>query len=68
MSPPPLPDQTVSPCTKLCKIDPRTGFCRGCARTLNEIAGWSRMSDAAKRRLLAELKKRQPLIAGSDGL
>lgn len=34
----------VSPCIQVCAVDGQTGFCLGCARTLREIAQWSRMS------------------------
>ena len=34
-----------SPCLNLCSLDER-GVCRGCYRTLDEIAGWTRMSAA----------------------
>lgn len=37
-----------SPCTEVCRIDPASGRCEGCARTLDEIARWSAMSDAEK--------------------
>lgn len=37
-----------SPCTKLCDIDPGTQLCRGCARTLDEIARWGTMSAAER--------------------
>ena len=37
-----------SPCNSVCKMDARTGWCEGCARTLDEIAAWSTMSDAQK--------------------
>ena len=37
-----------SPCTNVCKIDPTTGWCEGCARTLDEIAAWSTLSDDTK--------------------
>jgi uncharacterized protein len=30
-------------------MDPRTQLCEGCARTIDEIANWSRYSDADKR-------------------
>ena len=29
-------DKIVSPCISICKTDPVTGFCYGCARTNNE--------------------------------
>ena len=38
-----------SPCTSVCRMDSRSGFCEGCLRTLPEIAGWSRMDAAARR-------------------
>ena len=37
-----------SPCTSVCKMDERTGWCLGCMRTIDEIAGWSRMDDAKR--------------------
>jgi predicted Fe-S protein YdhL (DUF1289 family) len=32
-----------SPCLNICSLDER-GVCRGCFRTLTEIAEWARMS------------------------
>jgi predicted Fe-S protein YdhL (DUF1289 family) len=29
-----------SPCVAVCRIDPATGQCEGCARTLDEISDW----------------------------
>ena len=50
-----------SPCVNLCGIDPVTGWCIGCQRTLDEIAGWGGMSDDEKRRVLEQLPaRRQP--------
>ncbi|MET0180316.1 MAG: DUF1289 domain-containing protein [Novosphingobium sp.] len=47
-----------SPCNGVCRIDPATGWCLGCRRTLDEIAEWPGASDRRKRRLLAELNRR----------
>ena len=33
-------DKVVSPCISICKTDPRTGYCYGCARTENEKLIW----------------------------
>ena len=33
-----------SPCVQVCQMDPASGFCRGCGRTLQEIADWLEMS------------------------
>jgi predicted Fe-S protein YdhL (DUF1289 family) len=32
-----------SPCLNICSLDGQ-GICRGCFRSLEEIAGWTRMS------------------------
>jgi predicted Fe-S protein YdhL (DUF1289 family) len=52
-----------SPCIKVCVIDPGSGLCTGCARTLAEIAGWGGMSDQERRRIMRELPDRQAQIA-----
>ncbi len=31
----------VSPCIGVCQMDPVTELCRGCWRTIGEIASWS---------------------------
>lgn len=43
------PVEVASPCTGVCRIDERSGWCVGCARTLAEIAAWSTLSDDHKR-------------------
>jgi predicted Fe-S protein YdhL (DUF1289 family) len=40
-------------------MNPDTGWCDGCLRTRDEIAGWSRMDDAGKRVLWALLDERR---------
>jgi uncharacterized protein len=39
---PPPPPRVESPCIKVCVLD-ASNVCVGCGRTLEEIAGWSRM-------------------------
>jgi predicted Fe-S protein YdhL (DUF1289 family) len=48
-----------SPCTSVCKMDDRTGWCLGCMRTLDEIAGWSVLDEAAKRQVCESLDVRR---------
>ncbi|MBC7733813.1 MAG: DUF1289 domain-containing protein [Bacteriovorax sp.] len=48
-----------SPCTSVCKMDERSGWCLGCMRTIDEIAGWSVLDEAAKRRIGASLDVRR---------
>ena len=31
-----MSDKIISPCISICKTDPLTGFCYGCARTNDE--------------------------------
>jgi hypothetical protein len=47
-----------SPCVKTCVLDPGSGLCLGCGRTLDEIADWSGLGDDERRRILAELAAR----------
>ncbi len=47
-----------SPCINVCRMDPQSGLCEGCLRTLEEIAGWSRASDPEKRAILARVATR----------
>lgn len=49
----------ASPCNKVCVMDPESGLCRGCQRTLDEIARWSRMSEAEQRAVLEALAARR---------
>jgi uncharacterized protein len=47
-----------SPCDGTCRIDPRTDWCKGCKRTLREIADWPMLSAGEKRALLEGLRAR----------
>ena len=48
-----------SPCDRTCRIDPGTGWCLGCKRSLREIADWPMLSVPEKRDLLQALHARQ---------
>lgn len=48
-----------SPCVKVCIIDPGAQMCRGCFRTLPEIAQWARLGDADHQAILAQLPTRE---------
>lgn len=52
-----------SPCNSVCRMDARTGWCEGCARTLDEIAGWSTMGDDEKIIVWDELAARRTALA-----
>jgi predicted Fe-S protein YdhL (DUF1289 family) len=53
------PRRIVSPCVNLCRIDRETRRCAGCARSLDEIARGTTMSDTERDRILAELPGRK---------
>lgn len=44
----------VSPCINVCVLDPASGLCRGCGRTLDEIAQWTQLDDAERARITIE--------------
>lgn len=54
----------ASPCDGVCRIDPASGWCVGCQRTLGEIADWPMLSNREKRAVLAALEQRRQ--AGGD--
>lgn len=55
--------QTVkSPCSNVCRMHAPTGFCEGCARTIAEIAAWSKADDATRLAILARLPERRALL------
>ena len=47
-----------SPCVNVCVLDTARGICRGCGRTLDEIARWSGMSDAQRDEIMDKLAGR----------
>lgn len=51
--------QIASPCVNVCQMNPYTGLCRGCLRTLDEIAGWLDFSAAEKLAVLETLEERR---------
>ncbi|MBC01287.1 MAG: DUF1289 domain-containing protein [Rhodobacteraceae bacterium] len=51
-----------SPCIKLCRIDTATRLCVGCLRTLEEIAGWGRLTPEERRQVMAALPARGSLL------
>lgn len=48
-----------SPCVSICELDEQRGRCKGCLRTLQEIAAWGAMSDDDKRAVWTQVEARQ---------
>jgi predicted Fe-S protein YdhL (DUF1289 family) len=55
----------ASPCISVCVMDPATGLCSGCLRTLDEIARWSAIDDDARRAIVARLPARRVVSAAT---
>ena len=58
------PRPIATPCVKVCAVDGASGYCLGCRRTLPEIAGWARLSDAEREAIMTALPDRpDPMVA-----
>lgn len=53
----------ASPCINLCQMDPVSGLCAGCFRTLEEITVWSGADDARRMQILTAVAGRRRLSA-----
>lgn len=54
-----MPTLPASPCINVCRMDPDSGLCSGCFRTLDEIANWSRLDATARLSVLEAVNIRQ---------
>jgi len=61
---PPRPIKT--PCVLVCALDEESGLCLGCHRTIAEIAGWARLGEAERDRVMAELPARGARIRAEE--
>ena len=55
-----MTNKIISPCISICKTDPVTGYCYGCARTNEEKINWKdeKTSDSWKEENLKIILKR----------
>lgn len=49
----------TTPCMGVCQLDPANGWCRGCYRTLEEIAGWPTYGMDEKRAVFERIEQRR---------
>lgn len=47
-----------SPCVSICRMDPASGLCEGCCRTIEEIAAWSQLDAERKRAVWGRIGER----------
>jgi len=50
--------QIQSPCKLICELDLEKELCKGCGRSREEIAKWTRYSDAQRAFIMTELEAR----------
>jgi predicted Fe-S protein YdhL (DUF1289 family) len=55
-----------TPCVNVCVIEADTGLCAGCARTLDEISRWARMTDEERQRIMLSLADRRRARLGAE--
>lgn len=48
-----------SPCINICRMNPRTGLCEGCYRSIDEITVWAGACDRIKRGILDKVELRR---------
>lgn len=60
--PRPVPRSIATPCVKVCIVDGASSLCLGCYRTLEEIGGWSALTDDQRAEIMADLPARQSQI------
>ena len=56
-----------SPCNNDCDFDSDTGLCRGCLRTMDEIAEWATMGPEQRLAVLSAVEERELAGAADDG-
>ncbi|MDT7532226.1 DUF1289 domain-containing protein [Sphingobium sp. SA2] len=52
-----------SPCIDICLFDGRTGWCKGCGRTNDEIRTWKKSQPHQQRRIASDLPRRLAKLA-----
>lgn len=57
----------ASPCIDICRMEAATGLCEGCRRSIDEIAGWSRMDDAQRREVWSRIELRRAALDRTQG-
>ena len=54
-----LSENVPSPCISVCRMNPQSGLCEGCLRSIEEIAQWGNVGDELKRAILKRIEQRR---------
>ncbi|MDO5646740.1 DUF1289 domain-containing protein [Paracoccus sp. (in: a-proteobacteria)] len=49
----------ASPCINVCRIEPASGLCIGCWRSLDEITAWRDLTDDQRRDIIEAVDQRR---------
>lgn len=60
-------DEVQSPCIKICVVHPEERLCVGCYRSIEEISHWSRLSQAERQTIMADLPNRAKQLTKRRG-
>ena len=51
--------RVLSPCIGICTLDPKSGYCLGCRRSVDEIARWMTLDNPARQQIIDQLPTRK---------
>ena len=54
-----VPQTITSPCINVCQLNPATGWCEGCLRSIDEITAWGRLNESQRLVICADLPRRR---------
>ncbi|MDG1418544.1 MAG: DUF1289 domain-containing protein [Maricaulis sp.] len=54
-----------TPCVQVCFVDPKVGLCVGCFRNMEELARWTKYSDAERDAVTNALPAREKAYRNS---
>jgi predicted Fe-S protein YdhL (DUF1289 family) len=56
-----------SPCVAVCRMEPDTGLCAGCLRTIDEIASWGAMPEGERVKVWQQIDARRAARGAQTG-
>lgn len=60
-------EEIQSPCVKICVVHPEARICTGCYRSIEEIAGWGRLSNEDRAAIMQDLPNRASSLTKRRG-
>jgi uncharacterized protein len=61
-----MPTEVIkTPCNSICVLHPTLRQCIGCGRSVDEIARWIELTDAARAEIMAQLPARLAATGGA---